>query len=94
MNLSFNAAGRQHLTNASKIRLVNQGGKLRVRPTNRVSGVNLPKGEKLIDLSGSKATLPEGFDAPEGKYEMHMDKYGWFVMEPGAKGRSAHVTIG
>lgn len=93
MNLSFNASGREHLSNTSKIRIARDGDRLRVRPTNRKAGVNLPKGEKLIEVSGNKVALPEGFDAPAGKFELHADKYGWFVMEPGARGRSAHVTI-
>lgn len=95
MNLSFNAAAREkNLGERTKLRIANRGGSLRFRPTDRKAGVNLPKGEKLIQLSGGKGTLPEGFDAPAGKYSLHTDKYGWLVLEAGGKGRGPQVTIG
>lgn len=91
--LSFNASGKNEIGANSKVRIANIDGVLRVRPTNRKAGANLPKGQKLLDLAGGKAALPEGMDLPTGKYSLHADKYGWFVLEPGAQGRGPQATI-
>jgi hypothetical protein len=96
MNVNFNASARKDsLQGRTKIRVANRDGMLRFRPTDRKAGANLPKGEKLIDLSGGKCSLPEGFDAKAGKYELHADKYGWLAAQP-AKGnvRGPSVQIG
>lgn len=91
--IAFNTAAKTELGDRAKIRIANIDGALRVRPTNRKAGANLPKGQKLIDLAGSRVTLPEGMDLPSGKYSLHADKYGWFALEPGAQGRGPQVTI-
>lgn len=91
---TFNTAARQHLGERTKIRIANFDGTFRVRPTDRKAGANLPKGQKLLDLSAGKTALPDGVDVPAGKYALHEDRYGWFVMQPGATGRGPQVTIG
>lgn len=94
MNVNFNAQAKTHLGERGKVRVANRGGSLFFRPTDRKAGANLPKGEKLIDLSAGKTTLPEGFDAPAGKYALHADKYGWLALAPHDGGRGPVVTIG
>lgn len=94
MQLSFNSAAQQSVVgSAAKIRVAVRDGVLRIRPTARKAGVNLPKGEKLIDLNRGKAALPEGFDLPTGKFALRLDKYGWHAAIPGAQGRGSQVTI-
>ena len=95
MNVNFNkSASDTHLKGRNKLRVANRGGNLYFRPTDRKAGANLPKGEKLIELSGGKCALPEGFDAQAGKYALEADKYGWLALRPHECGRGAHVQIG
>jgi hypothetical protein len=95
MNVNFNNSARTgHLQGRNKLRVANRGGTLFFRPTDRKTGANLPKGEKLIELSGGKCTLPEGVDAKAGKYQLNADKYGWLGLTPHQGGRGAHVQIG
>lgn len=94
MNVSFNSAAREQLGTRSKIRVTARDGVLRFRPTDRKSAVNLTKGDKLIDITSGKATLPEGIEAGAGKYGLAGDKYGWMVLTPDAQGRGPTVTIG
>lgn len=94
-NVSFNnSAKTAHLKGRSKVRVANRNGTLHFRPTDRKAGANLPKGEKLLDISGGKCTLPEGFEAKPGKYGMSVDKYGWLALVPHDGGRGATVQIG
>lgn len=96
MNANFNnTARKESLQGRSKIRVANRDGMLRFRPTDRKAGANLPKGEKLLDITGGKCTLPEGFDAKAGKYALEVDKYGWLAARPhDGKGRGPVVQIG
>lgn len=93
--VNFNTAARKDsLQGRSKLRIANRDGMLRFRPTDRKAGANLPKGEKLLDISGGKCSLPEGFDAKAGKYALHADKYGWLALTPHEGGRGPVAQIG
>jgi hypothetical protein len=93
--VSFNTSAKTNaLQGRSKLRVANRDGMLRFRPTDRKAGANLPKGEKLIDISGGKAALPDGFDAKPGKYALHVDKYGWLALQPHDGGRGPVAQIG
>jgi len=47
LNLSATSA----MNGMTKVRVKNENGKLFIKPTDRVCGKNLPKGEKLVKLS-------------------------------------------
>ncbi len=95
MNVNFNAAAKTNsLQGRTKLRVANVDGALRFRPTDRKAGANLPKGQKLLDISGGKTTLPEGFEAQAGKYSLMADKYGWLALTPHDGGRGPVVQIG
>lgn len=89
-----NTARKESLQGRSKLRIANRDGVLRFRPTDRKAGANLPKGEKLLDISGGKVALPEGFEAKNGKYALMADKYGWLALTPHDGGRGPVAQIG
>ena len=95
MNIYFNTTAKKDaLQGRTKLRVANRDGMLRFRPTDRTAGANLPTGEKLIEISGGKGSLPEGFDAKAGKYALEVDKYGWLAARPHEGGRGPVVQIG
>lgn len=88
--LTLNKGALEFFGDASKARVqVREGGALRIRPTARKSGVNLPKGEKLVEIvrKGDTAKIVvEGFEAPAGNLGLAKDKYGWGALA-GTPGR-------
>lgn len=90
--LTLNSAGRALVGTTSKVRAKVLDGVMFIRPTERKAPVNLPKGEKLVDFNGGKASL-EGFEHAEGTYGLNADKYGWFALTNEAPARGPTVKI-
>lgn len=81
--LTLNKAAAAAFAGAEKIRVKTVSGTLFVRPTARKAGVNLPKGEKLVNLTRAGATVMaavEGVEASAGNFGLVPNKYGWFVL--------------
>ncbi len=97
--LEFNTAALEGFGDTSKVRVKTLDGVLFIRPTDRKSHVNLPKGEKLVDLvrKGNVAKITvEGFEVAGevgASLALQKAKYGWIAAagEP-AKG-AARVKI-
>lgn len=94
MNITLNAAARgiSAFETSAKLRIKTVGETTFVRPTDRVSRVNLPKEEFLVDLKAGKAVV-EGLEIAEGTYGVTADKYGWFALVPGHTGRGAALKV-
>lgn len=90
--LNTAARGLSHFVGAAKIRAKIVEGTVFLRPTNRKTPVNLPKGEKLVDLASGKLNI-EGLEANAGAYGLQPERYGWFVMTPDAPGRGPRVMV-
>lgn len=95
--LTLNKGAMEFLGTASKARVqIREGGALRIRPTARKSGVNLPRGEKLVDVvrKGDTARIVvEGFEAPAGNLAIAKDKYGWAALAGSPARGAAAVKI-
>lgn len=91
--LTLNRQALASFGTADKVRVQNRGGTLFLRPTDRKSGVNLPKGEKLVDLvvKGDSARITvEGLDLSAGNLALRADKYGWMAAAaPAGRGEAA-----
>jgi hypothetical protein len=95
--LSFNTAAVSALNVGNKIRVKNVDGVLFFRPTDRASGVNLPKGERLVEVSssatGAKITI-DGLDLPAAaSFGLQKAKYGWYAAAGDAKRGEASVKL-
>lgn len=90
--LTLNKGALEFFGAASKARVqLREDGALRIRPTARKSGVNLPKGEKLVDIARKGDTariVVEGVELSEGNLGLAADKYGWMALA-GAPARGA-----
>lgn len=87
--LKLNAAALAQIVGGSqriRIRTANLGDylELQIRPTDRASAVNLPKGETLADLDSDGAvTLPDDALAALGDASflvVQPRKHGWFAL--------------
>ena len=92
LTLNSAARGIAAFGSATKIRARNVDGVWSIRPTDRKSPVNLPKGQSLVPLAGGKFEI-ENLDMAEGAFGLDADKNGWFVLVPGHSGRGASVKI-
>lgn len=90
--LTLNKQALEFFGAAEKVRVQVRDGLVRIRPTSRKSGVNLPKGEKLLTLvrkgDTGRVTVEgvEGLQA--GNLAATADKYGWLAVS-GAPARGA-----
>lgn len=74
----------------TKVRVRMVGDVLELRPTNRVEGKNLPKGEVLVELREKKQAVPaKRFTLPKGMelqvsrmYRAEVRPRGWIAMIP------------
>ncbi len=90
--LTLNKAAVAAFDNAEKIRVKAVDGTLFVRPTARKAGVNLPKGQKLVNITrtGANARVAvEGVDASAGNFGLIANKYGWFVLADASPSKTA-----
>lgn len=87
--LNLNAAATRMMAGAQKVRVKVEGGLLMIKPTDRVCGKALPKGEKLVKLSAkNKSTVKFGL---RGDYAAALTfgaqaglapaKHGWMVLD-------------
>lgn len=86
VTMNLNAAATAQLAGATKLRVRIQDGKVQIRPTDRASAVNLPKGESLRAVSRKNAsTVKFGMGGteltPGTKLVPVAAKYGWFTLE-------------
>lgn len=90
--MTLNTAAKSLIPAASKVRAKIVDGTMFIRPTERKAPVNLPKGEKLVDFAGGKASL-EGFEHEAGTYGLTADKYGWFALTGDVASRGPSIKI-
>lgn len=92
--VTLNAAARSTDKFAAngKIRAKIVDGTMFLRPTARKAPVNLPKAERLVDVSNGKFQL-EGVEHAAGSYGLRADKYGWFALTPGHTGRGPSAKV-
>lgn len=86
VTMNLNAAATAQLAGAPKLRVRVQDGMVQVRPTDRVSAVNLPKGETLRAVTRKNAsTVKFGLGgtelAPGTRLAVVPAKYGWFTLQ-------------
>lgn len=81
--LTLNKAARDQDRFAmfGKIRVSGAGSSFRMKPTDRKGPVNLPKTDRLVDVSNGKLEI-DGLDIAPGNYALVADKYHWFVLSP------------
>lgn len=94
-SITLNAAARQadkFSTNA-KVRAKLVDGTLFIRPTARAKPVNLPKTERLVEMSQTGKVELEGMELASGTYGLRADKYGWFALTPGHQGRGPSAKV-
>lgn len=91
--LTLNKAARDQDRFAmfGKIRVSQNGSSFRLKPTDRKGPVNLPKTDRLVDVSNGKFEV-EGLDMQPGTYALVGDKYHWFVLAP-ADGKSRGPSV-
>ena len=96
--LNFNAAATQvFVKDATKVRVKMEDGILLIKPTNRVCGKALPKGEKLLKLSRKNSSTVKfslrGFDGLNlvaGQKVGFVDaKRGWLALDNALDGVAA-----
>lgn len=84
----------------SKVRLRVRDGMVQILPTDRVKGINLPKGEVLVDVrsksEGTKRfTLPAGVELPVGGFRAVSLKHHWIgLTEVPAEELAQSVKVG
>jgi hypothetical protein len=102
VNLNQNASALCGDNTKVRVR-VDANGVLQIRPTNRVEGKNLPKGEVLVELRLKKQatpafrfTLPEQFQlALGGMFRATPAKKGWISLEVlSDEERAAALVVG
>lgn len=90
--LTLNKQALEFFGDAEKVRVQVRDGVVRLRPTARKSGVNLPRGEKLLSLARKGDTGRVEVEGVEGLSAGNMaatrDKYGWLAIA-GAPARGA-----
>ncbi len=97
--LTTNAASASMFAGATKVRVRTVGNEVQIRPTDRASAVNLPKGEVLKDLraktaSTSRVSLAGDALKVGALYALKAGKYGWvkLVETDQADGAAVRVT--
>lgn len=91
--LAFNSAAQSAFGGAQKVRIRSMNGTLFMRPTARKAGVNLPKGEKLVEIGKGGRVSVDGIEAPAGTFGLQADRYGWFALTPDAPKRGPVVKV-
>lgn len=93
--ITLNAAARQQdkFSSNGKIRAKLVDGVMFLRPTGRAKPVNLPKTERLVEMSANGKIELEGMEAAAGTYGLRADKYGWFALTPGHQGRGPSAKV-
>lgn len=101
--LNLNANATRMMAGAQKVRVKVVAGILMIKPTDRVCGKALPKGEKLVKLSQkNKSTVKFGL---RGDYAaalafgtsmgLNATKHGWFALDnEQAEGAAVRVCQG
>jgi hypothetical protein len=87
--LNLNAAATQMMKGFPKVRIKMEDGVLLIKPTDRVCGKNLPKGEKLLKLSRkNSATVKFGIRGFDGvalafgqQVGLAVVKHGWLALD-------------
>lgn len=88
LNSAFSTLALAALASASKVRVRETAdGAIQLRPTDRTSAVNLPKGETLRSLSTKSGSTTKRFSAnlnvePGTNLRAEAGKYGWFTLRP------------
>lgn len=93
--ITLNAAARSQdrFSANNKIRAKIVDGIMFIRPTDRAKPVNLPKTERLVDVSNAGKLELEGMELQAGTYGLRADKYGWFALTPGHQGRGPSAKV-
>lgn len=93
--ITLNAAARSQdkFSTNGKIRAKLVDGTMFLRPTARKAPVNLPKAERLVDMSTAGKVELEGMELASGTYGLRADKYGWFALTPGHQGRGPSAKV-
>jgi hypothetical protein len=96
--LTSNAASASLFGTSTKVRLRTVDGQVQIRPTDRVSAVNLPKGEVLKDLRAktpSTSRINANIDALEvgSLYALVAGKYGWVSLVATDKADGAAIRV-
>ena len=96
--LTSNAASASLFGTATKVRLRTVGNEVQIRPTDRASAVNLPKGEVLKDLRAKTPTtsrINATVDALEvgSLYALEAGKYGWLKLVLTEKAEGAAIRV-
>lgn len=96
--MNLNTAATQLMQGMSKVRVKLEGGSLYIKPTDRVCGKNLPKGEKLLKLSKRTNTAVKfslrGFDGAQfifigASVGLSRAGHGWYLLENSTEGEAA-----
>jgi hypothetical protein len=87
INFNKNASREMSFSGLTKARVRTVEGELQIRPTNRLSAVNLPKTEKLIDLrprsnGNVRMTIPGDVVGALAGFQLEARKHGWMAMIP------------
>jgi len=93
--ITLNAAARSQdkFSTNGKIRAKLVDGVMFIRPTGRAKPVNLPKTERLVEMSSAGKVELEGMELTAGNYGLRADKYGWFALTPGHQGRGPTAKV-
>ena len=85
--LNFNPAASSGAVNAPKLRIrtadMGHYQELQIRPTDRASSSNMPKGELLLDIENGEVEIPEEMAAglTNGQFLVLQDrKHGWIAL--------------
>jgi hypothetical protein len=88
LNAAFSTLALAALAGVSSVRVRETAdGAIQIRPTDRASDVNLPKGETLRTLGVKSGTSSRRFTAPLNVepgtvLRAEAGKYGWFTLRP------------
>ena len=91
--LALNSAAKTVFGDYHKVRIRKVDGTLFIRPTARKAGVNLPKGEKLVEIQKGGRLAVDGIEANEGTFGLQAERYGWFALTPDAPKRGPSVKV-
>lgn len=96
--LTTNAASAALFAGASKVRVRVVGDEVQIRPTQRASAVNLPKGETLAGLrtktpTTSRITVAGDALKIGAQYALQAGKYGWLRLVEVTKADGAAVRV-
>lgn len=97
LTMNLNAAATLMMQGAQKVRIKVEEGKLFIKPTDRVCGKALPKGEKLVKLSRkNSSTVKFGLRGDTGaalafgqQFGLAGVKHGWMVLDADVRDAAA-----